>query len=268
MGAAGGERGPEPGADAGAGAGAGAGWGLDGPQAVTEGAGSSSSQGAPGSAHSEIGEKVMLACTACRERTRLQREQQAQHRQLQRVQARTNSQDAAGSFTDTGGGLHHCVPLRRETPRPSPRGAAASLVAGSSRGDFGSAPAPHSDRAPAVPTAPVLASLVHKVGGWRVCCFVLRTVYVCLTCLLACIIPFFGQMMGLVGAIGSTPTNFILPCLLWLTLCKPRPWRSAMWWLCWGLVGVGVAIGVLGAAGAVYGIVQAAASGGSGLLGL
>ena len=86
--------------------------------------------------------------------------------------------------------------------------------------------------------------------------FALRVAYVASTWFLASLIPFFGSLMGLIGAIGATPTNFIIPCLLWLGLKQPKAWVSPMWWMCWGLAAVGTVLGVLGAIGAMYNIVK------------
>ena len=60
-----------------------------------------------------------------------------------------------------------------------------------------------------------------------------RIVYVALITLVAILIPFFGSLMGLVGALGITPTTFLLPCLLWVLYKQPR-----------GLAGAGASTGV------------------------
>ena len=48
----------------------------------------------------------------------------------------------------------------------------------------------------------------------------MRTLYVVATATVACLIPFFSALMGLVGALGFTPLSFSLPPLFWL---KVRP---------------------------------------------
>ena len=50
----------------------------------------------------------------------------------------------------------------------------------------------------------------------------LRTVYVVLVTLVAILVPFFTDLMGLIGAVAITPTTFLLPPLLWLFVRRPR----------------------------------------------
>jgi len=50
---------------------------------------------------------------------------------------------------------------------------------------------------------------------------VFRTVFVFFTTLVACIIPFFTDLMGLIASIGLMPITFILPPLLWITARSP-----------------------------------------------
>ena len=85
---------------------------------------------------------------------------------------------------------------------------------------------------------------------------IIRIVYICSTCFIACLIPFFDDLMGLIGALGATPTTFVIPCLLWLTIKRPTPWISYHWWLCWVIAIVASCIGLIGAAGALYNIVE------------
>jgi hypothetical protein len=101
--------------------------------------------------------------------------------------------------------------------------------------------------------------MLYSMGPtWRR--IVVRILYVCTTCFLAALIPFFGDLMGLVGALAVTPTTFVIPCLLWLTLKRPKAWNSSAWWLCWVTAVVASVLGVLGAVGAMYSIVQNAKS--------
>lgn len=85
---------------------------------------------------------------------------------------------------------------------------------------------------------------------------IIRIVYICSTCFIACLIPFFDDLMGLIGALGATPTTFVIPCLLWLTIKRPTPFFSHHWWLCWIIAIVASCIGLIGAAGALYNIVE------------
>lgn len=83
-----------------------------------------------------------------------------------------------------------------------------------------------------------------------------RLAYIASTCLIACLVPFFEDLMGLIGAIGATPTTFVIPCLLWLEIKRPSPFVSYQWWLCWTIAIVSGCIGVMGAAGALYNLIE------------
>jgi amino acid permease len=78
-----------------------------------------------------------------------------------------------------------------------------------------------------------------------------RIIYVAVLTLIAVLIPFFGSLMGLVGAIGITPTTFLLPCLLWVLYRKPKRF-SRSWCVNWFLVVVTGVIGFLGTVGSIY----------------
>ena len=82
---------------------------------------------------------------------------------------------------------------------------------------------------------------------WRL---VLRTLFVIGIAIAACAVPFFGIVLGFLGAISITPTTFMMPCALWLKLEKPtaKDWRL---YFCWATLAVMSAIMVLGAIGAV-----------------
>ena len=45
---------------------------------------------------------------------------------------------------------------------------------------------------------------------------ILRSLYVVITAFVAVCIPFFADLMGLIGSAGFTPLTFIIPCVLWL----------------------------------------------------
>jgi amino acid permease len=51
---------------------------------------------------------------------------------------------------------------------------------------------------------------------------ILRSAFVCGTTLVACLVPFFGELMGLIAAVGLMPITFILPPLLWVSSRKPQ----------------------------------------------
>ena len=97
----------------------------------------------------------------------------------------------------------------------------------------------------------------HKVGydqgGWLPR-LVVRSLLVLGAGLVAVLLPFFGYLMGLIGAVAITPTTFLLPSLLWIFYAKPKRWGVA-WVTNWLIVFVTGAIGALGAVGSLYLIV-------------
>ncbi len=93
-------------------------------------------------------------------------------------------------------------------------------------------------------------------GGWFAR-LVLRSAYVAGCTAVACVIPFFGELMGLIGAVAITPTTFLLPALLYLF------WRDGKRGFFesafnWAIVLVTGAIGAGGAVASVYTIVHRA----------
>jgi amino acid permease len=79
---------------------------------------------------------------------------------------------------------------------------------------------------------------------------VVRSSLVLLISFVAAAIPFFEVVLGLLGALSITPTTFIMPCLLFLKLRKPRA-GSWEFWFCCVTVPVMTVIMFLGAAGAI-----------------
>lgn len=85
-----------------------------------------------------------------------------------------------------------------------------------------------------------------------------RVGYMLLICVVAALLPFFGDLMGLVGAVGVTPTTFLMPALLWLHLRKP-PRSSIAFIGNVAIVVLCVLVGVLGAVGSLHLIARHAA---------
>jgi hypothetical protein len=51
----------------------------------------------------------------------------------------------------------------------------------------------------------------------------LRTLYLAFCALMAAMLPFFGDIVGVVGAIGFIPLDFVLPVLMYnMALAPPR----------------------------------------------
>jgi hypothetical protein len=99
--------------------------------------------------------------------------------------------------------------------------------------------------------------LKRKFGAKRIPIwlqFGFRVVYVVLCTVIGLLIPFFGSLMGLVGAVAITPTTFLFPPLLWVMYKRPKKWGFD-WTANWFLVWVTGALGVLGTIGSVYSII-------------
>lgn len=56
---------------------------------------------------------------------------------------------------------------------------------------------------------------------------VFRSLYVVGTTFVACLLPFFGELMGLISSIGLMPVTFILPPLMWIKARKPSGFELA-----------------------------------------
>lgn len=113
-------------------------------------------------------------------------------------------------------------------------------------------------------TMPVLdmieCSLVkHRIPNGLPTRLVYRSLYVCFTGFLACTIPFFGDLMGFIGALGTGPTTFWLPSVIWLVLKKPGK-GSWHFWACWVCIVLGVLVTIVGSIGGLRGIISDAST--------
>jgi amino acid permease len=71
------------------------------------------------------------------------------------------------------------------------------------------------------------------VGVWRLNMFRLgwRTLYVCFTTVVALLLPFFNDVVGILGALGFWPLTIIAPILMYIKMHSIKRW-SPMWiWL-------------------------------------
>ena len=50
----------------------------------------------------------------------------------------------------------------------------------------------------------------------------LRTLFVVLVTLVALVMPFFAEVMGIFSSLGLIPMSFVLPCVFWLVAVRPR----------------------------------------------
>lgn len=60
--------------------------------------------------------------------------------------------------------------------------------------------------------------------------------------------------MGFIGALGTGPTTFWYPSVIWLVLKKPG-FGSWHFWACWICIILGVLVTVLGSIGGLRGII-------------
>ncbi|CAI0408640.1 unnamed protein product [Linum tenue] len=75
---------------------------------------------------------------------------------------------------------------------------------------------------------------------------VLRSLYMGICGLLAAMLPFFGDINGIVGALGFIPLDFILPMLLYNMTYRPSK-SSVMYWMNIAIMFVFTGVGLLGA---------------------
>eukprot|EP00884_Botryococcus_braunii_P006433 jgi/Botrbrau1/15791/Bobra.4_1s0142.1 len=91
---------------------------------------------------------------------------------------------------------------------------------------------------------------------WRLA---VRSAMVVFTAVIACLIPFFGDLMGFLGAIAVTPTTYIMPCILWLIAMKPR-WTHWTFWFCYLSLPITFSIMILGSIGSIRNIITSAST--------
>lgn len=63
-----------------------------------------------------------------------------------------------------------------------------------------------------------------------------------------------ADLMGFIGALGTGPTTFWYPSVIWLVLKKPGM-GSMHFWACWVCIVLGVLVTVLGSIGGLRGII-------------
>jgi amino acid permease len=86
-----------------------------------------------------------------------------------------------------------------------------------------------------------------------------RSAYVVLVAFVGITIPFFGDLLGFIGALGFGPTTYTLPSWFWLIVKRP-PMTSWHFWASWFCIISGILITVLGAVGGMRGIIVDASS--------
>lgn len=74
---------------------------------------------------------------------------------------------------------------------------------------------------------------------------ILRTLYMILCGFFAAMLPFFGDINGVVGAVGFIPLDFVLPMLLYNMTFKPKK-SSIIFWINISIMVVFSGAGLLG----------------------
>lgn len=81
-----------------------------------------------------------------------------------------------------------------------------------------------------------------------------RTCYVLWVTIVAASFPFFGEIVGLIGAIGFVPMTFIMPHVLWLIYHKGS--LGASRYLNYSLMTLFVVIAILALIGSIASIAE------------
>ncbi|XP_074319169.1 lysine histidine transporter 1-like [Silene latifolia] len=87
--------------------------------------------------------------------------------------------------------------------------------------------------------------------------FITRNLYVAFTMFIAITFPFFGGLLGFFGGFAFAPTTYFLPCIMWLSIYKPKKFGLS-WTINWICIILGVLIMVLSPIGALRQIILSA----------
>ncbi|PSS30160.1 Lysine histidine transporter like [Actinidia chinensis var. chinensis] len=84
--------------------------------------------------------------------------------------------------------------------------------------------------------------------------FFSRNIYVALTMFVAITFPFFGGLLGFFGGFAFAPTTYFLPCVMWLTVYKPKKF-SLSWCANWVCITLGLLLMILSPIGGLRNII-------------
>jgi amino acid permease len=84
--------------------------------------------------------------------------------------------------------------------------------------------------------------------------FISRNIYVAFTMFVGITFPFFGGLLGFFGGFAFAPTTYFLPCIMWLSIYKPRKF-SLSWCINWICIILGVLLMVLSPIGGLRTII-------------
>ncbi|XP_074581733.1 lysine histidine transporter 2-like [Curcuma longa] len=86
---------------------------------------------------------------------------------------------------------------------------------------------------------------------------VARSLYVAFTMFVAIAVPFFGGLLAFFGGFAFAPTTYFIPCIMWLTLYKPKRF-SLSWMANWICIVFGVLLMFLSSIGGLRSIILSA----------
>ncbi|KAI0491284.1 hypothetical protein KFK09_025544 [Dendrobium nobile] len=81
-----------------------------------------------------------------------------------------------------------------------------------------------------------------------------RSVYVAVTMFIGITFPFFGALLGFFGGFAFSPTTYFLPCVMWLSIYKPKKF-SLSWIINWICIMLGVLLMVFSPIGGLRQII-------------
>ncbi|KAL8494358.1 hypothetical protein ACS0TY_025247 [Phlomoides rotata] len=84
--------------------------------------------------------------------------------------------------------------------------------------------------------------------------FITRTTYVAFTMFVAITFPFFSGPLAFFGGFAFAPTTYFLPCIIWLSICKPKKF-SFSWFTNWICIIFGVILMIVGPIGGLRQII-------------
>ncbi|KAK2636698.1 hypothetical protein Ddye_031490 [Dipteronia dyeriana] len=84
-----------------------------------------------------------------------------------------------------------------------------------------------------------------------------RSAYVAFTMIIGLCIPFFGSLLGFFGGFAFAPTTYFLPCIIWLTICKPKKFGLS-WCINWICIVLGLCLMILSPIGGLRSIIISA----------
>ncbi|KAK9904954.1 hypothetical protein WJX75_006393 [Coccomyxa subellipsoidea] len=86
-----------------------------------------------------------------------------------------------------------------------------------------------------------------------------RSVYVVIVAFVAIVLPFFGDLLGFIGAFAFGPTTFWMPPIIYLIVKKPKI-SSGHWWASWFCIIYGLIVTIFGSIGGLRGIIKSAST--------